>query len=78
MLSDTDGSRGTRVSAVLREVPAIPVVITSERAVTVALAIATTTRSAGWRISSDFARSYSTYATNPKHFGSGGTREIAG
>jgi len=38
-----------------------------------------TTRSANWRLSSDFARSYSTYATgNPKHFGSGGTREIAG
>lgn len=51
----------------------------SERSVTVALALATTTRSAGWRPSSDFARSYSTYATgNPKHFGSGGTREIAG
>jgi hypothetical protein len=53
--------------------------ITSERSVTVALALATTTRSANWRFSSDFARSYSTYATgNPKHFGSGGTREIAG
>ena len=47
--------------------------------VTVALALATTTRSANWRTSSDFARSYSTYATGtPKHFGAGGTREFAG
>lgn len=52
---------------------------TERKEVTVALALATTTRSANWRTSSDFARSYSTYATgNPKHFGSGGTREIEG